>query len=785
MHTLRMLGGIGLVDAEGRNVEALLRQPKHMALLAYLALPRPGVWHRRDSVLGIFWPESEQSRARSTLRSALYTLRGHLPGGVVASRGDDELSLDPASITTDVAIMSEDLSKERFAAVVAAYHGDLLPGFYLTDSDAFEKWLDQERRRIRRLVRQAAGRLADTLERSGDLAGAVGAARRAAELDPDDEAAARRWITLLDRAGDRAQAFAVYEQFRNHLAEAFGVRPSAETVALLDAVRTRRGLAATPIESHEPLVAGPREQDPPTLAPAGERGTTRVYEAQRSAHRRRWLWLLAPAGVAVALFGWRALRQTPAAAAPVSPRVLVVLPMRNETQEPGTDYIASGIAAGIARRLEGMGGLTIRSGARSNWSDAARADLHAIGREFGATILLDSRMTRIGDSLQVEVSVLDAATLEERTVTPRRFGTGGILDAESSIAAEVAGILFRTPIPVPSRTRAHAIDSASYRLTLQGLHQLNTNLMPVARGAGSTPYEAGELFARAVIIDPLNATAWAGLSSVWGSMAATDNVPFDEGYERSTAAALRAIAIDSMQGKAWANLAIMRAMKDRSLAAGMVYLARAEAAEPSDAGIFSIRNAMLLNAHRWDEARDAARMARRLDPLTSNYVDREAFTELCADRAELALRLYRSELEMNPADRLIRVGLTRALARLGRYDEAIASWREEALIAGDTSLASALEHAKGASDYWGLRHREGRKRVAALARQSGRVSLVRLMQARLAAGDAAGGFEALELAASTGTRALYRLPCMTDADEYVHTPRFVRAVTMVGHLRPQ
>jgi len=49
----------------------------------------------RDTVLGTFWPETDQSRARAALRSALYTLRQHLPDRVIRSRGDDDLSIDP------------------------------------------------------------------------------------------------------------------------------------------------------------------------------------------------------------------------------------------------------------------------------------------------------------------------------------------------------------------------------------------------------------------------------------------------------------------------------------------------------------------------------------------------------------------------------------------------------------------------------------------------------------------------------------------------------------------
>src|SRR5215203_3192050 len=57
MQTMRVLGTIALLDADGAELDALLRQPKHVALLACLALPRPGAWHRRDELLAALWPE--------------------------------------------------------------------------------------------------------------------------------------------------------------------------------------------------------------------------------------------------------------------------------------------------------------------------------------------------------------------------------------------------------------------------------------------------------------------------------------------------------------------------------------------------------------------------------------------------------------------------------------------------------------------------------------------------------------------------------------------------------
>ena len=87
---LRLLGQIDLARDDAREADSLLRQPKHIALLAYLALPSPGTWHRRDVILSTFWPESDQTRARSSLRSALYTLRGHLPEGRFVGRVEHE-----------------------------------------------------------------------------------------------------------------------------------------------------------------------------------------------------------------------------------------------------------------------------------------------------------------------------------------------------------------------------------------------------------------------------------------------------------------------------------------------------------------------------------------------------------------------------------------------------------------------------------------------------------------------------------------------------------------------
>jgi DNA-binding SARP family transcriptional activator len=191
MLTFRLLGGIALSDDTGADADDLLRKPKSAALLAYLALPHPGTWHRRDSVVGIFWPDNDQSRGRSALRSALLVLRRGLPDGAIASRGDDELSLDPTIVTTDVAALGEAVAAGRFAEALDLYQGELMPGLFVPEAPEFERWLDQERDRIRVLARKAAAQRSLQCESEGKLEGAIDAARHAAELNPNDEATVR------------------------------------------------------------------------------------------------------------------------------------------------------------------------------------------------------------------------------------------------------------------------------------------------------------------------------------------------------------------------------------------------------------------------------------------------------------------------------------------------------------------------------------------------------------------------------------------------------------------
>jgi DNA-binding SARP family transcriptional activator len=69
---LRILGEFA-VDVAGEQIQTF-QTDKNRALLAYLAMEVDHP-HRRESLIGMFWPEKPESLARHSLSQALFSLR--------------------------------------------------------------------------------------------------------------------------------------------------------------------------------------------------------------------------------------------------------------------------------------------------------------------------------------------------------------------------------------------------------------------------------------------------------------------------------------------------------------------------------------------------------------------------------------------------------------------------------------------------------------------------------------------------------------------------------------
>lgn len=237
MIRLSLLPGIELIDAAGRQIDPVLRQPKRLAVLAYLALAGRGALRQRDAVVALFWPEATARRARQALNATTHFLRQHLGATAIVSRGPGEIGLSPDLIWCDAA-MFQGTVEEDPAVALRLYHGDLLAGLFIDAGPEFDHWLAGERRTLREHAAAAARRLAACAEHEGQVEDALDWARRRFDLSDNNETAVQDVLALMGRVGERAGALELYERFATHLAQEYhGTRPSAETRALIEAIR--------------------------------------------------------------------------------------------------------------------------------------------------------------------------------------------------------------------------------------------------------------------------------------------------------------------------------------------------------------------------------------------------------------------------------------------------------------------------------------------------------------------------------------------------------------------
>ena len=282
------LGAFELLDGDPPAVRLVPTQSKRLALLAYLALALPRGFHRRDTLLALFWPELSGDEARRALRQALHHLRRAAGEGVIETRPDDQVRLREGALWCDALAFEDASTAGRPGDALALYRNAFLAGVHVPEvSVELEQWIEHTRERLHQAAGHAAAALSLQAEQAGDLGRAVEAARAAHDLHPDDEACARRLMQLHERRGDRAQALQVYDRLLRRLAHEYQTTPSTETAALARSLRD-----VPPVEPlAEPVsVASPSTRRPlssyclPT-PPSRHRPST----ARRPSSRARWL----------------------------------------------------------------------------------------------------------------------------------------------------------------------------------------------------------------------------------------------------------------------------------------------------------------------------------------------------------------------------------------------------------------------------------------------------------------------------------------------------------------
>ncbi|MEP6687563.1 MAG: BTAD domain-containing putative transcriptional regulator [Gemmatimonadales bacterium] len=461
-HTLGMLD---LRDAEGRELRAVLQQPKRLGLLAYLAVATPRRFHRRDSLLGLFWPELDQEHARAALRRALYFLRAELGAEVIVGRGDEEVSVPDVALWCDVTALEEALARGASEEALALHRGPLLEGLYVAGAaPELQEWLDRERNRLRDRAGTAARALAVAAERDGRLAAAAEWSRRALELVPDDEAALRWYLELLDRTGERSAALRAYETFSRRMATELELEPSPETRALAETLRRRAEIRGDASPTSRPSSGG---STPLAAAPTAE----------------------ARATIAVLPFSVRG--------------------------DARFAYLREGMVDLLATKLDGAGDIrTVDPRALLQaLADPGPVDGPAVARRFGAGRYLEGTIVEAGGRLEATASLYTATGVAITAVHAAAAGERELFELVDDLALHL--LAAHGVAPGTRLTRIAA-------LTTDSLDALKAYLLGEGELRAGRYFDAMEGFQAALDADPSFALAYYRLAAAAAGCALPD-----------------------------------------------------------------------------------------------------------------------------------------------------------------------------------------------------------------------------------------------------------------------
>lgn len=348
---------------------------------------------------------------------------------------------------------------------------------------------------------------------------------------------------------------------------------------------------------------------------------------------------------------------TSAASASAIPAIssIMVMPVRNVSDDGSDDYFSDGMTESILTQLTRSPNLRIIPGGSLLAKNATGRDPLTVGRELNADAILEGSFQRRGEKVIVRmrlVSVRDGTIFWtsnefERSITDA-------YDLQEVIACDIAAEL-RSEIcgENPKTTRS----GRAYQEYVKGRYEWNKR---TAEGIKRSI----EHYQLAIQFDPGYSLAYAGLSESY--LQGIWHVPFNsaEALPKALETALTAVKLDD--GLAEAHSAL--------------------------ASAYSLQ-------WKWDESEREFQRAVVLNPRYARAYHTQAFAFMIKGRFEESLASIDRAAELDPLNLVISTDKANLLLAAGRTDEAFKQWERTFSI--DPNFVMAREHRLVAYEFVG------------------------------------------------------------------------------------
>jgi eukaryotic-like serine/threonine-protein kinase len=357
---------------------------------------------------------------------------------------------------------------------------------------------------------------------------------------------------------------------------------------------------------------------------------------------------------------------------------IAILPLMNASNDPNTEYLSDGISEALINSLTELQQLRVVARSTAFRYKGREVDPQVVGRELNVRAVLMGRVRQMGDTLNIQVDLVDATTGAQLWGQEYERKISDVLSIKQAIAREVMEKLRLRLSGDEQRqlTKWDTTNAEAYELYLRGRFYWNKR---TAEGLK----KAIEQFQQAADKDPNYALAYVGLADSYLLLEYYAGTPTSETLPK--AYVQRALQLDETLAEAHASLGLINDYLWQFGEAEKEYR-RAISLNPNYPTTHHWYSRHLRGLGRLDEALAEIKRAQELDPLSSIINQNVALLYLLRNDLNSGIEQCKRIIELDPSFPEAHDSLGWAYLKQQRYEEATAEVQKAVESSGRASL---------------------------------------------------------------------------------------------------
>jgi serine/threonine protein kinase/Flp pilus assembly protein TadD len=355
---------------------------------------------------------------------------------------------------------------------------------------------------------------------------------------------------------------------------------------------------------------------------------------------------------------------------------IAVLPFTNASGDPNTEYLSDGISEALINSLTELPGLRVIARSTAFHYKGKEVNPQAVGRELNVRAVLMGRVRQLGDTLNIQVDLVDATTGAQLWGQEYERKASDVLSIKQAVAREVTEKLRLRLSGDEQRqlTKRDTTNAESFQFYLRGRYYWS-------KRTGEGIKKAIEQFQQAIDRDPNYALGYVGLADCYLVLEQYAGVPASESLPKARAAADRALQIDDSLAEARTSSAFIYHQQWRWTEAEEEFK-RAITLNPNYPTAHHWFAYYLYTKRQFDDAMREIKRAQEVDPLSPVISENVALVYFLKNDLNSAIEQCQRTIELDPrfADAHYILGF--AYLKQRRNEEATADFQKAVQLSG-------------------------------------------------------------------------------------------------------